>query len=346
MNPPTTTSSFQTANEIKRPNKRQKIKNEVKQEFDDPSYCMPLMPNYVENSNNGQHVSVKKESKLSTGLISAFMSISAATTSLRTCNSGKASVEKVVELENENEDWTSMTSHLFTDVVVMEMIADSNKFKEKSNNSKTIRIRKKPFAQGGLRNVYKMLEFNILSTCVATEKVAKESRHEVPYSERLKFHIEATKCQKRAQELAEQFNIVASTVNLEAVEFIQTEVYRIRDSSSPGNFRYVSVEPFLKGKYLKFNGNNGYVCSEPSDRIDFEICELSQAFSHWTHCRTNGEEIVVDMQGAGFRYTDPQINSIAGNYGRADRKKKGIDEFFESHICRLSCNILGISELI
>ena len=33
----------------------------------------------------------------------------------------------------------------------------------------------------------------------------------------------------------------------------------------------------------------------------------SQAFSHWSYHNTNGQKIVVDIQGVGDLYTDPQV---------------------------------------
>lgn len=39
-----------------------------------------------------------------------------------------------------------------------------------------------------------------------------------------------------------------------------------------------------------------------------------QAFSHFTFERSGHELIVVDIQGVGDLYTDPQIHTMDGNY--------------------------------
>ena len=78
------------------------------------------------------------------------------------------------------------------------------------------------------------------------------------------------------------------------------QVYRLSELSATGmndgNYRFVSVEPYLDGHYLKYNTNNGYVrpVREEATRLDIETC---QAFSHFSFQRTGGKEMVVDLQG-------------------------------------------------
>lgn len=150
------------------------------------------------------------------------------------------------------------------------------------------------------------------------------------------------------------------------LEFLKTEVYRIKDESQPGGMRYLAVEPQLQGEYRKYNGNNGYVLLSPASvsavaaasstskqvlapvgrgaktTEDVRVYDIPQAFSHWTHMKTKGSEIVVDMQGTEFRYTDPQLHSKGGKYGRADLKAKGIKDFFRTHECGVACRALGL----
>ena len=72
-------------------------------------------------------------------------------------------------------------------------------------------------------------------------------------------------------------------------------------------------------------------------------CTLIQAFSHWTYAYTRGALMVVDIQGVGDTYTDPQIhtwNSKAftkGNLGAS-----GQERFFATHQCNAVCAYLSL----
>ena len=66
------------------------------------------------------------------------------------------------------------------------------------------------------------------------------------------------------------------------------------------------VERFLKGKFTKYNSNNGYV-REASDGVHntrtielmsgkARLEEFVQAFSHWVYVYTNHHMVVCDLQ--------------------------------------------------
>ena len=56
---------------------------------------------------------------------------------------------------------------------------------------------------------------------------------------------------------------------------------------------------------MKYNSNSGF--------IDNEYCRKTpQAFSHFTFERSGHELMVVDIQGVGDLYTDPQIHTATG----------------------------------
>ena len=64
------------------------------------------------------------------------------------------------------------------------------------------------------------------------------------------------------------------------------------------------LEHFIEGDYIKYNSNSGFV--EESLRL------TPQAFSHFTFERSGHELIVVDIQGVGDLWTDPQIHTAEG----------------------------------
>ena len=73
------------------------------------------------------------------------------------------------------------------------------------------------------------------------------------------------------------------------------------------------MESYIEGHFSKYNGNAGYV-----DRASPRLRATPQAFSHFTFCRTQGEKIVVDVQGVGDLLTDPQLHTREGNSGPGD----------------------------
>ena len=181
--------------------------------------------------------------------------------------------------------------------------------------------------------------------------VAKESRHELPYAQRLDFHIESTACQARAATLAGVFNraldvaLALAGEEEKKIEVIDAAVYRLLDPTSPGSFRYLAVERMLPEEaYTKFNSNNGFVNEHTSDASD-----LAQASSHFSYDYTFAQELVCDLQGTpthqGITVTDPQLHSVSGTtYGRADRGIKGIQDFFKTHRCNAICDRLRLPQ--
>ena len=67
------------------------------------------------------------------------------------------------------------------------------------------------------------------------------------------------------------------------------------------------VEHYIDGEYIKYNSNSGFVA---------DCRQTPQAFSHFTFECSGHELIVVDIQGCGDLYTDPQIHTLQGTeYG-------------------------------
>ena len=210
----------------------------------------------------------------STSIRSTFSSISATVTAMRSSN--KRLEERKVTIKTES----AMISYNATRMV---LTTDSNgvdKFAVapgEASNARTISVSMSPFAQGGLRNVYRMKQKG------EQRQVAKESRHDIKYSERLKFHLETVKCQEKALLYANFFNKKVnnmkkslqncSLAGVPRIKVLRAEVYRLKAPSCPGGFRYLAVEKELPGSYEKWNNNDGFV--QKSDSIQ---CQVAQAF--------------------------------------------------------------------
>ena len=90
------------------------------------------------------------------------------------------------------------------------------------------------------------------------------------------------------------------------------------------------VEAFVPGEYKKHNDNAGLVSNkhisgggllsngssgsvvEPTAQAVATIRNTPQAFSHFTHEYSEGDVMIVDIQGVADLYTDPQVHSRAG----------------------------------
>ena len=51
---------------------------------------------------------------------------------------------------------------------------------------------------------------------------------------------------------------------------------------------------------------------------------------------------MVDIQGSGHSYTDPQLHSKPKEFGRADRGTVGFKDFFKTHKCNFICRGLEL----
>ena len=104
--------------------------------------------------------------------------------------------------------------------------------------------------------------------------------------------------------------------------------------------RYVAIEMYLPGEYIKFNSNSDFAMRT----TDANYHQTPQAFSHFTWEHSKHTEIVVDIQGVGEYYTDPQIHTVTGEgYGEGNLGKAGINAFFSKHKCNDVCRYLGLA---
>ena len=73
----------------------------------------------------------------------------------------------------------------------------------------------------------------------------------------------------------------------------------VDEATGQGSGEVMAVERFIEGNYVKHNSNAGYV--------ELHHRATPQCFSHYSFAASGGVEMVVDVQGVGDLYTDPQV---------------------------------------
>lgn len=233
-----------------------------------------LRENYQQAVARGQVISLTSvTARRNTSMRSTFQSISSSVTAMRT---GSSLQERQVKIQEQS----TMVQFPATRMVLNADFDKVNNAPGETSNGRIVQVSVHPFAQGGLRNVYRMKQKN------ERRQVAKESRHDIKYQDRLKFHLETAKCQAQAAVYAKQFNSRLKKAakkmqgqpvfsNLSRIRFLSAEVYRLSDERYPGGFRYLSVEEEMSGTYDKWNNNNGYV-----NNSTCTMCHTAQAFRY------------------------------------------------------------------
>jgi len=214
----------------------------------------------------------------------------------------------------------------------MTSLLPASKFTFDPQNSKWVRervrvqIAKHPFAQGGMRVVYRMREFDErINNGEYIECVAKKFK---PDCEEKQYYYDEAMTQMVCESYAQEFNRRGTGYYL---GFLPVSVLRLDMEGLLYN-----TEPYLRGDYLKHNDNSGHVDTKQL---------VPQAFSHFTYEASNQTLIVVDIQGVGDYYTDPQIHSFNGDgFGLGNLGQSGIRKFLQTHKCNRICRMLGLTD--
>uniref|UniRef100_A0A8D0BNK3 non-specific serine/threonine protein kinase n=1 Tax=Salvator merianae TaxID=96440 RepID=A0A8D0BNK3_SALMN len=111
------------------------------------------------------------------------------------------------------------------------------------------------------------------------------------------------------------------------------------------NIPYATMEEDLPGQFESYCGRNGESSLAPGDTS--EVGQKCCTFQHWLYQWTNGNFLVTDLEGVGWKVTNVRIATKTKGYqGLKESCSPGLlDHFAASHQCNYYCELLALKRL-
>uniref|UniRef100_A0A665T5S9 Alpha kinase 1 n=1 Tax=Echeneis naucrates TaxID=173247 RepID=A0A665T5S9_ECHNA len=165
----------------------------------------------------------------------------------------------------------------------------------------------------------------------------------------IQFHLKDVERQMTAQYYVTEFNKRLYDKDVMAqIFFIPSEALLILNGNKIVGC--VTVEPYMLGDFVKLTNN------KEKKNNSIQATEYGIAFGHFTYLFSNGQEVVVDLQGwvtangKGLTYlTDPQIHSTKIPQGPSNFAARGLRYFLEEQHgpdCNGICQVLKLPPVV